>query len=590
MEGNLKLDSNSYFYKIDRQLSKRQITQIAGEVSQKKIGRFKCRIKGQKKKINDQEVRYSLFVFELSKEPAFLVGSILRETNFGYLLMVEYDGYLVVNSKYAVGLRRALESVVEQIEYEKLSGFLITDETIFKRFSLKNTNISSYNTSIRKRTVEAHNLADSFTPLSASKQLVRSLKIRNEDEKDYSISLGTSRVAVPGKKVMFSEFCIWAINIIEKLKAYLPSNNYMQSFALPVDTIKLENLTPTTIMIDFSSVIDCINECDCITYSKDPSKEKTIDKNIVARIFKDDNCQSFELSVDPNNQKLYLVDNTYINDFYVKKNKKSIKVISKKLHDLYFHFEDESISFFDVINDSRQILINFSDIEYAYTQNELFYDHQLEKATQSFLSIFRPYKELTRTVSEKGSFSEKSKKFKKNTLFSFIENTFGDDDYLICDDLGHEVADYISVTENETINFYHAKSDHKKKLSASAFHVVVSQALKNLGNIVNVEKMDLKNKEAIWESYYSNTKISRITTKIDGGDASKAVDMLKTTSFASSSTKRVWLVVDFISKAELINQLKKGPNKRTIQIIWLLSSFVNDCREVGVQPRIACKP
>lgn len=590
MEGNLMLDSNSYFYKIDRQLSIIEITQIAGKVSSDKIDGFECEIKGQKKRIYEREIRYSLFVFQLTKEPTFLVSSSLKETKFGYLLMVEYDGYLIVNSKYATGLRRALESVVEQIEYEKLSGFLLTDTTIFKRFSLKNTNISSYNSSIRKRTVEANNLADSFTPLSASKQLVRSLKIRNEDERDYSISLGTSRVAVPGKKVMFTEFCIWAIDIVEKLKAYLPSNNYMQSFALPVDKIKLDNLVPATIMIDFSSVIDYINKCDCITYSKDPLKPKTLDKDIIAKIFKEDNCQAFELSADPNNQKLYLVDNPYINDFYVKKNKKSIKVVSKKLQDLQFHVGKESIRFFDAINDSRQILINFSDIEYAYTQDELFYDHQLEKATQSFLSIFHPYPELKETISEKGSFSEESEEFEENTLFSFIENTFDVDDYLICDDLGHEVADYISVTENETINFYHAKSDHKKKLSASAFHVVVSQALKNLGNIVNVEKMDLENKEVIWGKNYSNTKISRVTTKIDGGDASKAIEMLKATSFASSSTKRVWLVVDFISKSELIEQLKNRPNKRTVQIIWLLSSFVNDCREVGVQPRIACKP
>lgn len=66
--------------------------------------------------------------------------------------------------------------------------------------------------------------------------------------------------------------------------------------------------------------------------------------------------------------------------------------------------------------------------------------------------------------------------------------------------------------------------------------------------------------------------------------------MLKGTPSVSSSINRVWLVVDFISKEDLIEQLEKGPNKVAIQIIWLLSSFVNDCREMGVQPRIACKP
>lgn len=590
MEKYLKLDSSSYFFKINKLLSIRQISQIAGEVSQNRTGRFKHSIKGQKKKIGDKEIRYSFFVFELLKEPTFLVNSPLKENSYGYLLMIEYDGYLIVNSKYITGLRRALESVVEQVAYENLSGFLITDGTVFKRFSMKNTNISSYNSSIRKRTVEANNLADSFSPLSASKQLVGSYKIKNEDGNNYTVGLTTSKVAEPGKKVMFTEFCIWVISMVDKLKGYLPRTNYMQSFALPVDKTKLKKLEPTTVMVDYSSLIDLINECDSITYAKDKQKILEIDKEKVKRIFINDDCQSFDLMPDSSRTNYFKINNTLINDAYVKKNKKSLKIISKKLRDLKLHFDDETLSFLDVINESGQILINFSEIEYAYTDNDLFYDHQMERATQSFLSIFHPYPELMDTTSEKGKTTVNSVNFEDNTLFSFIENTFSSDDYLICDDLGHEVADYISVTENETVNFYHAKSDHTKKLSASAFHVVVSQALKNLGNIVNIEKMDLDNKKNIWGNFYGKTKINRLTTSITGGDVSTAIDMLKTTAFASGSTKRVWLVVDFISKKDLADQFTKGPNKRTIQIIWLLSSFVNDCREMGVQPRIACKP
>lgn len=200
MERYLKLDSSSYFFKVDKLLSKRQISQIAGEVSQNKTGNFRHNVKGEKKKIGEKEIRYSFFVFELQKEPTFLVNSPLKENSYGYLLMIEYNGYLIINSKYITGLQRALESIVERVEYENLSGFLITDGTVFKRFSMKNTNISSYNSSIRKRTVEANNLADSFSPLSASKQLVGSYKIKNEDGINYTVSLTTSKVAEPGKK------------------------------------------------------------------------------------------------------------------------------------------------------------------------------------------------------------------------------------------------------------------------------------------------------------------------------------------------------------------------------------------------------
>lgn len=388
---------------------------------------------------------------------------------------------------------------------------------------------------------------------------------------------------------MFTEFCIWAISIVDKLKSYLPSDNYMQSFAHPVDKSKLKDLDPATVLVDFSGLIECFHGCDSVTYTNDEKSILEIDKEKISRIFMKDDCQSFDLSHESSRANYYKVNNPHINDVYVKKNKKSLKIISEKLRKLKFHFEDETISFLDIINESGQMLINFSDIEYAYTENELFYDHQMERATQSFLSIFHPYADLMNTTSEKGKVDMNSVKFEDNSLFSFIENTFSNEDYLICDDLGHEVADYISVTENETVSFYHAKSDHTRKLSASAFHVVVSQALKNLGSIVNVEKMDLNNKRNIWGNFYGKTKINRLTTSV-GGDISNAIEMLRTTAYASSSTKRVWLVVDFISKKDLVDQFDRGPNKRTVQIIWLLSSFVNDCREMGVQPRIACKP
>lgn len=590
MEDLLNLTSNSYIYKIPKKLSIRQVTQIAGNISQRKKNRFIRSAKNIEKEFGGKNFRYSLFVFELAKEPTFLVESKLVERTYGYLLIVEYNNYLLVNSKHALGLKKALEIVGDPIEYATLSGFLLTNKTSFKRFSMRNTNISSHNTSIRKRTVEANNLVDSFTPLSASKQLVNSFTINTEEDSNYSISLNTSKISEKNKKISFSEFCIWGMDIIDKLSVYIPNKNYLENFAVPSNKENLNKLIPITIALDYSNIQEEILNCDKIVYTTKKGKEKIINKAIILQLLTREDLLSFELEKDTADDTKFHVNNSIVKDVYLKKNKKSLKLVSKKLKNLSVYFDGESINFCDVLNEYGNMLVNFSDIEYAYTNNELFFDHQMEQSTKSFLSVFHSYEPLSKTTSEKGIITKNMKSFANNTVFKFIEDTFTDNDYLICDDLGNEIADYISVKENEFIDFYHAKSDRKVKLSASAFHIVVSQALKNLGSIVNVDKMDLENKKKVWSKPYSNSKINKVTINVKNGDIYKAVKVLKTTSLAPSTTKRVWLVVDFISKKELKKELENGPKNVTIQIIWLISSFINDCQEMGVQPRIACKP
>ena len=99
MESYLNLNSNAYFYTLEKSLSERAVTQIAGEVSQGKKGRFKYSTKRKIVEIDNVTLNYSLFIFELIKKPNFLLTSKYQEKKYGYLLLIEYDNYLIVNSK-----------------------------------------------------------------------------------------------------------------------------------------------------------------------------------------------------------------------------------------------------------------------------------------------------------------------------------------------------------------------------------------------------------------------------------------------------------------------------------------------------------
>ncbi|EMF0260294.1 hypothetical protein V1268_000548 [Enterococcus hirae] len=589
MESYLNLNSNAYFYSLEKALSKRAVTQIAGEVSQGKKGNFKCSTKRKTVEINNTILNYSLFIFELIKKPNFLLTSRYEEKKYGYLLLIEYDNYLIVNSKYANGLKKVLENYADPLEYDKISRFLLNETTEYKKLLTQNTNISSYVSSIRRRAVEANNLVNSFSPVNAGKQLVKSMAIKTEG-KNYSLSMGTSKINEKQPKIMFSDFCLWAVQIVDKLKNYNPTENYLENFAQPTNKELLLLLKPTTILFSFVDILEIVSKANKATYISNSGNVINIKLEKFVNIFKEDKNSSFSLIPSDGEENLYKIKNNVVNDLVVKKNKKSMKIHSKKLQRILIDINEESINFCDILNLYSHFIINFEDLKYAYSDNELFYDHQMEKNMSSFLSIFEPYPNLENIVSEKGKTKKDDVNFPQKTLFNFIENTFSEAEYLICDDLGNEIADYISFSEDIDINLYHAKSDYKKKFSASSFHIVVSQALKNLGGIIDVNKMNLSNKKKVWGGNYANTKISRLHTKLPHRNVDTAIEVLKKNNTNPLVTKSVWLVVDFISKKELEKQIKNGPDKIAIQLIWLLSCFVAECSEVGVKPRIACKP
>src|SRR6185436_12353468 len=118
----------------------------------------------------------------------------------------------------------------------------------------------------------------------------------------------------------------------------------------------------------------------------------------------------------------------------------------------------------------------------VYTNRKLFKDSKLISYIDSFVEAFNGRAELNHVINEKGNFTNASTAFSTNSIFSFVENRVTHDaDFAFLDDLGNEWADFIKLRAN-TLTFIHAKFGDSQ-FSASSFHEVVGQALKNIGNM-----------------------------------------------------------------------------------------------------------
>jgi hypothetical protein len=185
--------------------------------------------------------------------------------------------------------------------------------------------------------------------------------------------------------------------------------------------------------------------------------------------------------------------------------------------------------------------------------------------------------------------TKSTKKFQQKTLFNFVEQTFKPNlDHLILDDLGYETADSIGIKKMLKALLLHCKWDDKI-LSASAFQIIVGQALKNLNFFAQIDAVDAKT--VLWRQHYSVTTMPRIRL---GGKVGLANEIKKTLA-ATNVDREVILVVNFLSYKLLKEQLMylkagKPALRSTTPLLWLLNSLRNACTERGVKIYIYCKP
>jgi hypothetical protein len=244
------------------------------------------------------------------------------------------------------------------------------------------------------------------------------------------------------------------------------------------------------------------------------------------------------------------------------------------------------------LNSNEAFRVVFSQPEYFYTGGQLY----LRKGFESDVTLVRraisPSQALGPADSEKGDPPPSlaaDTSFPANSIFRIVEDSLlNNSDFLWCSDLGIEWADYISLGNN-TIVFAHCKHAHKTTLGATGYQEVLGQAIKNLGSVKSTPReFAQKIKAAADTDTWGNTGIPRLRTlQKTWDDFEKAI----TGSFENPNFRReVHLVITMLSATEFDVEAAKPKHKGSfVQLIWLLSAFINSCRELGAEAKIICK-
>ncbi|RYM61138.1 hypothetical protein BSR03_13370 [Serratia proteamaculans] len=258
--------------------------------------------------------------------------------------------------------------------------------------------------------------------------------------------------------------------------------------------------------------------------------------------------------------------------------------------------DDDRAPLKQFIDKQDTFIVLFDQPRFAYLDGSLYQDDSLVNGGTQFLGYLFGNAELATVTDEKGTFTAAHRTFDPDSTFGAVLSTIApEDDVIVCDDLGDEWADFVGFRTDPAsprVTFYHAKHG-ELTLGAGAFHISVSQAIKNLGNLT-LPAPAMSKKFARWGLLYINNRVKTSIHRTCRGtpaDSKTAVEFCRN---APHTFKRVAIVTSSLSKAAVEQTFKDIEAGHTaspyfVQLYWLLSSFFAACTEVGAFGCVICQ-
>lgn len=549
---------------------------------------------------------WSALSFQFDKTPAFLPGTedvIDRVT--GYLLIVEYLGYVAIFKSQIDVTADFSKRYLQRIGAQDVDRGLTSKDSIFARVRLKHMTLSRF--ALRSKTLEGENLQNNVGMASSARFAPLGYSF-TEAAEHFSTTPRTGRISLRSDRAGYLELVDYACSMIGRLhpRPGRPSSSpFLAAFARPLELADL-TANPAQLAVDTAILEQAIFDDKIIRLVKpDGGGYRELLKVEVDPIIAE---LTDVLRVAKNGAGKLLVSQPATGDevgeITINKTRIALKRLTLPLlADVYVEetefalgADNDRVPLKQFIDKQDTFIVLFDQPRFAYLDGSLYEDDSFVNGGTQFLGYLFGNAELATVTDEKGLFTAAHRTFDPTSTFGAVLSTIArEDDVIVCDDLGDEWADFIGFRTDPAsprVTFYHAKHG-ELTLGASAFHISVSQAIKNLGNLT-LPAQSMNKKFARWGRFYTNNKartgIHR-TCRGTPADSRTAVEFCRN---APHTFKRVAIVTSSLSKAAVEQAFREIEAGRTaspyfVQLYWLLSSFFAACTEVGAFGCVICQ-
>jgi hypothetical protein len=518
-------------------------------------------------------------------------------------MLVEYKQHVAI-FKSALDLPAAFRKAhLRPVGNERVEAATARVSATFEQVRLRNMSGSKY--TMRAKTLEADDLRSVISPSGSNRYVPSTFRTRDASI-HYSVTPSTGRIASRSDRVGYQELVEWATEVIDRLTDRTATlSTFMKNFARPIDLSAMPpDLHPVAVAPDVAALSEAFfGEAPAVRLVRDEDGQAVaLDRgdaeavlNALSNTFEVRRVRGEWRMRDPR-------DGRKVGALRIGKTRIGFRLTDlPEARDLHVEVLDspadtqESLKRYLDHNDLFTVL--FNQIDVVYMEGSLYRDPSILEGGDRLLGYLQTDDALATTTSEKGAFSPAHTAFDPDSVFGLVSTSLSPQaEILACDDLGDEWADFIgvnSVTRPKTVTFYHAKHG-EPSLSASAFHVSVSQAIKNLQHLrLTVDTMNTKRTK--WESTYNNGGQETQIPRIVKGSFALLQSRVAETAGSPDTICRVHIVTDSLSRQAVADTLvaaRNGtrPPAHFVQLYSLLMGFFSACAEVSAYPAVICRP
>ena len=599
----LRSAKSANFYKKRRRLPKAAITELFRTIRQNSDTPSQNVFHHVKQPLG--HASWSAMAFFYERAPSFLElpKGHARERICGFLMLVEYREHVVI-FKSGLDLPSTFKTdYLRRAGDDRVEAAIARTDATFEQIRLRNMATSKY--ALRSKTLEANDLRTVVGPSGTSRYVPRGYRVRRGGD-HYSATPNTGRISLRSDRAAYQDLVNWGVAVVDMLiDQNIQSSTFIRAFARPIDLDSMPaGVLPTYIAVDVPTLTEQLfEEPEGIRIVRRVGDDsEVLDKNeidlILALLDRTLTVRRVrgELRItDPQDQTIGILN--------VGKTRISLRSLEiPEIENIYVEpvnplegEDDPGVPIRRYIDQNDLFTILFSDLAVVYLDGALYRDPSLGDGIH-FLSYLKTDPRLNAVTSEKGGFTALHTAFDPDSIFGVITaHIAAQDEILVCDDLGDEWADFIGInasSQPKTISFYHAKHDGLT-LGASALHVLVSQAIKNLGRI-NLAAEAIDDKLPTWMTAYVNDNVETRIQRVIRGDAGTIRETIATALSSPDTIRQVFIVTSSLSRRRVEERFVairggEAPRPHFVQLYWLLMSFFSVCAEVGAYPYVVCQ-
>ncbi|EEV1759719.1 DEAD/DEAH box helicase family protein [Escherichia coli] len=550
---------------------------------------------------------HALWIYVSIRNSRLLSENSMYEIRLEAHCAVISDGYLLISDTSGSYPVEFIEDFTSGIAPRTLSSLI--DKT-FKLTNLSMSSVIPFDNVVRAAEIRSPDIAKIPASLTDRIQICRSARGTSKihGRRYVGIKRGRIRQELSAKQLQnhsLFTYVRWCQQVTQSLKDESAGadvfSRYMQTSPPP------NELIAKTICIDLIRVgLDLLGPDDVLVQAKLSATDlEPIGKG--ANLYKF--TLEFETISEPNKiftEEIFVEYQTLKKRFWFKLgDEKNIRVAIDNQN--YPH--GKSLPDFFNLNQDL-ILIGLDGGEVVY-QGRNFYKISYSTAEQSLLDRIITLDKAAKCKTEKGTEVQLNAakglngnsiqdEFPTESLFSAIvlekDIIPFEADLLICDDLNTECCDFLAAdTKNKKLALLHAKTGSGFKISASAFHEVVSQAIKNL--VYLSPNAEIPQGVNSWKKgvYWNKTKIERVIYSPQG--SAEGEDLWKNLNSgivkSSNSELHVVLVTTGCCNRQSLQDAINNKNKRTpetAQLFHLLEGLNGYSRQLGIRLTIVDIP